>query len=137
MKIFKGLLSHNTTNGFNLVEFENSLGFEFEINYIENGIYGIVSNGNFVEGKTILEVGNYPSADIHIDVLSYDNAPNEMRFQLYSISQNQTVNNGLQYLPITIIVLDETPYTDTELSAICHAKSILYRAGLKNLAELL
>jgi len=45
------------------------------------------------------------------------------------------LSNDIPIFSALIEIADETEYTDNELSAITHAQSVLYRAGLKTLAN--
>jgi len=102
-KIFEGLISQNGESEKPTINlWENSIGsIEFETN--ADGIYDIVSNGLFTEGKTSVEVRYQDGSDNKgcvVDAVSF--LPNKI--VLSSLINNVASDNVLNetYLCITV-----------------------------------
>lgn len=125
---------------FELNQLVNSDNLEFTYTKSETGIYQIYSSDPVFMNSLNLPI-------CYASVSTPSNFTNDnLEVKVYISDGNCIILNGYKngvlsdecfgdFAILRIEFFNQSDYTDSELSAISHAQSILYRAGLKELAS--
>lgn len=122
--MYKFIIKKDNVSGLPILV-SSDYGFNVDLGQTNMGQF-VISGFNDVENK-LFAVSNQISDRVNLEINDVDGEI------IASYRVSGVLTNDIQTICIDVCILSD--YTDAELSAISHAQSILYRAGLKDLAS--